>query len=254
MRRIFLVHGMKRSGNHAIIYWVKAHDRFIFFNNIIPIAPILTYKKVIPPPQEFNLWLQQKIFPNNLKFAQFLIKYILQKHSFIISLEDHHLHVQPFSRVPFDITNILILRDPYNLFSSRIRKASLVNNPAYPKYASPVMDRALKLWKSHANEYLGLTNFLEHKVCIYFDSWFSNIEYRQNISRKLSLKFTDKGFHKVSKEGGGSSFNQIIFNRSNRTMDVLNRQRYLTDSEQKLLKKTLSDKHLLELAYRIRSS
>jgi hypothetical protein len=144
------------------------------------------------------------------------------------------------------------MRDPCNLFSSRIRKASLLkNHPAYPKHTGPAMNRVLKLWKSHAREYLGLTNHLENKVCIYFDSWFSNQDYRQSIIRKLNLEFTDSGFSKVSQEGGGSSFDKTHFDGSTRIMDVLNRQSYLTDPERYLLENILADDELRELAHRI---
>ena len=190
MKRVIVVHGMKRSGNHAIINWLKAHDRFIFFNNVIPIASILRGEKMIPPSEDFTLWLQRNLLPRNLQFAYFLMKFALRKRSLIVSLEDHDLQVRPFLKIPCDVTNILIMRDPYNLFSSRIRKASLVENPAYPKHTGPAMNRVLKLWKSHAREYLGLTNHLENKVCIYFNSWFSNRDYRKSISRKLNIKFT----------------------------------------------------------------
>jgi hypothetical protein len=179
------------------------------------------------------------------------MKFALRKRSLIVSLEDHDLQVRPFLKIPCDVTNILIMRDPYNLFSSRIRKASLVENPAYPKHTGPAMNRVLKLWKSHAREYLGLTNHLENKVCIYFNSWFSNRDYRKSISRKLNIKFTDNGFSKVTQIGGGSSFDNTHFDGNNRMMDVLNRQSCLTDSERQLLENILADDELQELAHRI---
>ncbi len=260
MKRLIFIHGMKRSGNHAIINWLKAHDRFIFLNNVLPIAPILAGEKTIPPPEDFMLWLQRKLLPKIVKdhffkenelFAFFLKKFALQNHSLIISLEDHELDVSLLLNVPCDVSNILILRDPFNLFSSRIRKASSGENPAYPRDTGPAMDRVLKLWKSHAREYLGLTNHLENKVCIYFNSWFSEQHYRQSISQKLNLEFTDIGFSQVSQIGLGSSFDGTEYNGKNQKMDVLNRKKLLNDSESHLLEKILADKELQELGQRI---
>ena len=251
MKKVIVVHGLKRSGNHAIINWLKSHGSFIFFNNVIPIAPILKGRKNFPPPEDFNQWLRRKLLPRNLQFAYFLMKIALRKRSLIVSLEDHDLNVKPFLRVPCDVTNILIIRDPYNLFSSRIRKSSLVKNPAYPKNTGPAMNRVLKLWKSHAREYLGETNHLENKTCIYFNSWFANRDYRQSVSRTLNVEFTDHGFFKVSKIGGGSSFDKTNFDGSNQMMNVLDRRSSLTDYEQRLLKDILADDELRELADRI---
>lgn len=208
---------------------------------------------MVPPPEDFTLWVQKQffpLFPRNRQFAHFLMKFVLRKCSLLISLEDHDLQFNPFLNVPCDITNILIVRDPCNLFASRIRKASLVENPAYPKYTGPDT-RVLKLWKNHALEYLGLTDHLENKVCIYFNSWFSNRSYRQSISQQLNLKFTDRGFSNVSLIGGGSSFDSTHFDGNNQMMDVLNRQRYLTNSERQLLENILADDEFHELAHRL---
>lgn len=250
MKRVIIVHGIKRSGNHAIINWLKAHDRFVFFNNVIPTNKILKGKRTMPPPEDFALWLQRRLLPRGLRFA-FLTELALRKRFLIISLEDHEFQVQPFLNVPCEVTNILILRDPYNLFSSRIRKASLVDKAVYPKHASPLMDRSLQLWKSHAREYLGLTNHLENKVCVYFNSWFSDRDYRQGISRKLDVEFTDSGFSEVSQLGGGSSFDNTHFDGRNQMMNVLDRQSDLTVSERQLLEDTLADDELQKLALQI---
>ncbi len=119
------------------------------------------------------------------------------------------------------------------------------------KNQGPTMNRFSELWISHAQEFLGLTNHLENKVCIYFNSWFSSRDYRPNISRRLNLKFTDNGFSKISQIGGGSSFDNTHFDGSNQTMGALNRQVYLTDSERQLLENTFSDDVFQELANRI---
>ena len=159
MQRLFIVHGMKRSGNHAIINWIKAHGQFIFINNAIPVtAEILRGQEEIPPPTEFTQWMSTRIFPRYLQpFLFFFRKVILHRRSAIIGLEDNDLPVRLFHNPPHDIINILIVRDPYNLFSSRIRRAPVVNIPeVFPKDTDVYMQRAVRLWKSHARECLGV--------------------------------------------------------------------------------------------------
>ncbi|NET30799.1 MAG: hypothetical protein F6K19_02185 [Cyanothece sp. SIO1E1] len=262
MKRVIIIYGMKRSGNHAIINWLKAHDYFFFFNNVIPIDPILRGEKIIPSPEDFNLWLQRRL-PQNIfgncnfkkieKFAYFLNlkKFALRKHSLIVSLEDHELWVRPFLKADHDVINILILRDPRNMFSSRIRKASLINNLAYPNHSGPLMDRVLELWKIYAREYLGLTNYLENKLCIYFNSWFSDQNYRQSISQNLNIEFNDSGFSQVSRTGLGSSFDGVQYSGESQNMRVLTREKFLNDSERQLLEAVLADDELQNLTDRI---
>jgi len=243
-----MIHGMKRSGNHAVINWLKAHDRFVFFNNIIPVAAILRGKRTVPPPEDFRLWLKQRLLSGNPHYPYFVIRFALRRQSLIVSLEDHALQVRPFFNVPLDVTNVLIVRDPYNLFASRIRKSGAVDNPAYPDCAGPTMDRVVDLWKTHAREALGLTSHLDNKVCVFFNTWYSSRDYRKALSRELNLEFTDEGFHEVSRIGGGSSFDSTAHDGDNRMMNVLDRQGSLTEPERELLETTIADEELQDLA------
>jgi hypothetical protein len=251
MKRLIVVHGLKRSGNHAIIGWLRAHGGFDFFNNIVPIGPILRGESVIPPPVDFTLWLEGKLRARHSWAVSRLRKLLLARRSVIVSLEDHDLELRPFRDVPCEVINILILREPRNLLASRIRKSSLIDHLAYPRASGPGMQRVIELWKSHAREYLGWSDYLQQKVCIHFDTWFSSREYRQCISGELGLDFSDRGFSQVSKSGGGSSFGGTRFDGRNRKMDVLSREDHLTDIELQLLESAMADDELQELARRI---
>ncbi len=256
MKTLMMVHGMKRSGNHAIINWINAHGQYIFINNVIHIAPILLGQKTMPPPEDFLTWLHRRCprrtLIGKLRMPSLLHRFFLHRKPVIASLEDHDIQVRPFRNIPSEVTNILILRDPVNLFASRIRKASLTDNPAYLT-TDPAMKRVLDNWKSHAREYLGMTSYLENKVCVYFNSWFSDQTYRQLISNKLNITFTDEGFRDVSQRGGGSSFDSTQFDGNNRKMNVLDRQSHLSDSEKQILQNVLEDKELQDLDEKVRN-
>ncbi len=257
MNNTIIVHGMKRSGNHAIINWLKAHDSFLFFNNIIPVTPILRGEEPMPAPQDFDLWLQRRMAPSNIRrhihkgnrlYAAYLRHVALRGRSLMVSLEDHEMQLRPFIEVPEGTINLLIIRDPYNLFASRIRRAFLIDKPAYPREAGPQIARIVALWKQHAREYLGHSDHLANKVRVSFNSWFSDRAYRQQISARLGLAFTDDGFSEVSREGGGSSFDSTRFNGDNRKMGVLDRQSHLNEQEQALFAQVVADTELQELA------
>ena len=243
---------MKRSGGHAIANWLSAHDRFVFFNNIIPIAPILRGERTIPSPEYFRQWQKSKGLTGPFGLRSLKRKLFHRKFSLMVSLEDHDLQVVPFLAVPYVVTHILVLRDPSNMFSSRIRKASKIIHPAYPRHEGSELDRAIRTWKGHASEYLGVTHHLDNKVCIYFDQWFTSQAYRRSISQQLKMDYTDRGFSSVSGRGGGSSFDGTRFNGDNQTMDVLNRQGSLNGEERALLESIMSDAEMQNLAKRVR--
>lgn len=249
MKKVFIVNGLKRSGNHAIINWLRAHAKFEFHNNVIPVRPILNGAPLPSPFDSMGAFLESRMpcRPERMPFSWG--RYIM------FSLEDMDTTIRLFANLDdLKLCNILILRDPRNLFASRIRKAGIVNNPAYSTDKKS-LQRVLDLWKIHAREFLGMTSRLEgKKVFIYYNTWFSSEAYRRKISQQLHLKFTDKGFNKVSNWGGGSSFDSTHFNGQSAGMNVLGRQQQLTDDEKIILLSVLEDEELLELSERIEQS
>jgi len=175
-------------------------------------------------------------------------------HRALVSLEDHELDVQPFRNTPSSVTHVLILRHPQNLFASRIRKAFLIDHPAYPRHAGKLLNNQIKLWKSHAREFLGETKRLPNLTGVYFDRWFVDQEYRAAVSHQLGLEFTDAGISEVSQEGGGSSFDGTHFDGRSESMDVLNRRDHLDTKEQELLETILSDPELADLRRRLEAA
>jgi hypothetical protein len=242
---------MKRCGNHAIINWLKPHANFIFFNNVVDIAAILRNEKPIPEPLDFREWITQRLVAKRLGILVPLRAATIRHRPLIASLEDHDLAYCPFKEPPCPLQHALFIRDAKNMFASRIHKAFALDHPAYPREPGPLMDRAVELWKSHAREYLGETQVLNHKVCIYFNAWFNNPAYRQGISQQLGFKFTDAGIAQVSTKGGGSSFNNTEFNGNTQAMKVLNRHESLTGPARELFDFVFQDTELGDLNQRV---
>ncbi|MGC1248712.1 MAG: hypothetical protein WA865_21070, partial [Spirulinaceae cyanobacterium] len=104
--------------------------------------------------------------------------------------------------------NIIILRDPFNMW---------VGNMPGKKLHDP------QLWKIYAQEFVGETNFLPNKVCINYNKWFSSQDYRKEITDKLGVGFSDQGLNTVSNRGGGSNFDGTKFDGQAQKMNVLGR-------------------------------
>lgn len=242
---LILLWGLKRSGNHAIINWLKPQARMLFFNNIIPIAPILLKKSPLPDPVPYDEWVRERTtlvqrLDNRLRGLTILA-----------SIEDHELTLSPFRVLPDDTTNIILLRDPGNFLASRIRKGFKIDHPAYPRVNGAGMQRVVNLWKSYARECLSESSHLKNKLVVYFPRWFADRDYRRSISRSLGLRYSDAGFGVVSRHGGGSSFDRTEFDGAATNMRVLDRTRQVEGEEKAVLDELLQDSELLEYSERV---
>jgi len=250
--KIYIIHGMKRSGNHAIVDWIRAHGNFAFFNNESADRSIWKGKTTLTIPGNFDEWLQSRMFLHSNSIASLFKRFIIKDRRLIISVEYKNLSYQPYTESG-EAINILIIRDPYNLISSRIRKSHKVNSPKiYPRNFDPSMRRIVTRWKEHAKEYLGDSNNLQNKVCVFYNNWFSDIDYRRILCQQLQLgEFTDAGFNIVSKIGGGSSFDGTDFDGGNGRMEVLKRYLQLSGKEISLFNEVFRDLGLRKLALEV---
>lgn len=116
--------------------------------------------------------------------------------------------------------DVLVLRDPYNLFASRLHSA-----------AGEVSQRhALRVWQQHAREVLGRQRrMLRPFVPIRYDRWVREPEYRAEIAHALGVPFSDRGFQTVPGVFGGSSFDGRRFDGRADRMRVFDRWRHLVE-------------------------
>jgi hypothetical protein len=209
--KLYVVHGMQRSGNHAIIHWLMAQEKLFFINNIYPIKHVLEGQIEIEENMDFQSWYERQLHQKYSGWRGWLKRPFKKRYPVLVSIEDHSLELRPFVQMPPRSFSLLIVRDPKNFFASRIRRAFKVEHPAYPREMNREMERIREYWKMHAREFLGETDFLERRVGIYYNLWFVNQEYRRSISRQLGIRFSDKGKEKVTAYGGGSSFDSRSF-------------------------------------------
>jgi len=204
------VTGMRRSGNHAVINWIVSQipgDK-LFFNDV----------DIFDPLNRNCLVGFQKENKNG--------RYNLLIYSFedriLNSVADDNVYPQKkaYKHLVEERLDIIIIRDPFNLFASRRKlKSQFERKTTYISGLS-----APQLWVTYANEFLGETKYLKNKkIAINYNRWCSSKNYRSKIADSLGIVFTDYGFGKVTKFGGGSSFDAINYDGQASKMETRKR-------------------------------
>lgn len=107
------------------------------------------------------------------------------------------------------IRNVIILRDPWNLFASRLscglKRLQHPANHLWVEYAKAFID------KPYDAEYVNYNEFITNKA------------YRLALSEKLGGTFDDSSMDEVLGCGGGSSFDKQIYDGRAGEMDVFGR-------------------------------
>ena len=230
--------GLRRSGNHALISWIKAQEKNCYFLNTILAG--------MSPFRQKHLHFPNKGFRDEA-WGNFK-----PKECFIYSYEDHSLAqiTKPEYEKKHDLYigktktryDVLLLRDPFNLIASRFKKG-------YLDVRSPDISLA-DMWIEYAREFVGETEYLTHnKVVINYNQWFSDTNYRQAIADKLDIDFSDAGINYVSSYGGGSSFEAQDLSGNAQDMKVLKRWEAFSDNSE--FRALLNNKTLLHYSDKI---
>lgn len=247
--------GLSRSGNHAVINWIirQLEGSYCFLNcaelkhnPFVTARPLndlgVVYKTNI---EDFDLEKERK--------GEIIKKdYLLYNHEdcFLGAankkqlLEKHNEWLGPAKKR----TDILILRDPFNLFASRM-KAGLLKGHFTHHGVRPISVMTLKrLYKQHAREFLGEKNNLRNKIGINFDSWTTDEDYRRKITGELGIPYSAKGLWDVPGVAGGSSFDGTRYSGEAQKMNLNSRWEYYASDPEYL---SLFDEELMDLTRKI---
>ena len=236
--------GMSRSGNHCLINWImaQAEGRICFLNcaegktNPFHSArPLETGRSYRVNYAGFDLAAERR--------GAFSAKdYLIHSYedAFLGGVcggafeADHDRHVGASARR----LDVLVLRDPFNLFASRRRMG--------------FDDRATvagRIWKQHAREFLGAGRHLTRAgLPVSYNEWVGSRAYRRRLAERLGLAFTDAGIDSVPRCAGGSSFDGVAFDGRARQMAVFERWRSAADDPRY---RALFDPEMVRLAERI---
>lgn len=121
------------------------------------------------------------------------------------------------------VSNIILLRDPWNLFASRhkYRWSCRLGNTSR---------QAVECWRDHATQFsesLSWSSLWEFRP-VNFNHWFRLRPYREFLADSMGVRFTDAGIDDVVHHGGGSSFDGTKFDGRAQDMGVLERWRQVS--------------------------
>jgi hypothetical protein len=248
MKRLLLLHGMKRSGNHAFMEWLKANAEILIFNNPVHLGRVLRGVSKMPEPLPFEQWLRRQ------GRIPLMANVKARNKDVLVSFEDIDPKWHLFSTTPPSTATVLLLRDPYNLFASRIRRGSAhKGKAAYAHPPSPIFRQMIEMWKTHARAFLGEST-ARPDVPVYYNRWFESAQYRSQIANRLGIQNTDTGLDAVPMYGGGSSFDGQGFDARGREMAVLNRIEKLTEQERGYLAVVQADPEVRALHERVEAA
>lgn len=237
-KNLIRIVGLSRSGNHAVINWIlhQLHGKYCFLNCTEPkFNPFYTSR---PLSEEGNTF---KTNIESFDLEQEQQGNFSEKDHLLFSHEDCFLgnmdkkkqreQLEDWLGKAEEKRNILVLRDPFNLFASRV-KSGLIQGHQTHHGARPISTLTLRrIYKQHAREYLGKKKNLKNLVAINFNNWNSSLEYREKIANKLNLEFSDEGYKKVEKTAGGSSFDGTAFSGAPHKMNLQDRWKKYKDDE-----------------------
>jgi len=246
---ILRVVGLRRSGLHAILNWLAGlhKGRICFVNDINHQTRIL--------PNH-----QCEVLPAINGDTHIPVGLDQSKELLLMGYEDEQL--VDLNGIPntdlyggsTKTRDILVLRDPFNTFASRLHlMRQQPNNPFINDFLLPDDHGSSQLarrWIYLAHEYLGRTQHLSNLLTINFNRWVMDASYRQQICDALHVPFRDDHRNRVPEYGFGSSFDQTGFDQHASSMKLSHRwEVYRGDSEFKNLFKYREIFELSELIF-----
>lgn len=219
--------GLKRSGNHAVIDWLR--------KNAYPAAEQVVFHNCVYSPLSA---VPKKLTVEDVHLPE------ARRTAMILSYEDTDLielaglptyggtdALLPGARM----RKVLLLRDPWNCFASRLRRMQGLEaahtDPPKSIQRTP-WKTAIALWKQYAREFVGETSALTGEVIpVNYNRWAGSKRYRDALlSRHFGVEDNqDIGIESVPDKGGGSSFDRLAMDGQASRMQVFDRWRMYAD-------------------------
>lgn len=241
--------GLRRSGLHIIMNWLLSH-----YNGNVTFINDANHRKVPinqSTPSDLLPCIDAKqLLANDFGVGEDKLLLVGFEDEKLLSIKSWNWDEALFGQ-PKERKRVLVLRDPFNLFASRLR---LARNEAHNPFSLELLMLGPdgtpffpELWKRHAREFLGQTNHLgPDLIRINYNRWASDVDYRKEISSHLGREFNDVERERVPSFGFGSSFDGIREDRNGTHMRVSERWREFSNDPQ--YRDLFADTEILDLA------
>ncbi len=253
-------YGMRRSGHHAIMEWIFSQVKYpiFFFNDIEPYVKLGSL-------YDSGFWknpLPGGRYGENFGFYSFnyedapikdLKKYMKKYEQLVL-----------FKKAK-KVKKVFVLRDPFNMFASRIkffREKNIQaksNGKRLLRYNEEIAAggvgwynaAAVERWCEYAREFIGETNYYDKKIFIDYNKWCADEEYRKSIAKSFSStgSYNDLARKKVPSNGGGSSFDFREFHGKGHMMKTDERWRVMIKDDEYL--DVINNSELIRLAEKV---
>jgi len=231
------VMGLQRCGQHGVSSWVLGHFNKAFFKNGITPKMDKTDRSLSDGPWWYYdlekrpdfTWKNKETIDEKQEAIILGTEYLWFNLEMNPRLENdkkelaNSLGYDEFSK---EKHYIYVLRSPYNHLASWMKWKGRLR----------LAKRFAKCWNVAAEEFVGNTDILPHpKTFLNYDKWFTDKNYRKQISKELGLPFSDKGLNVVMRVGRGklygSSFDNMKYKKSAQDMNVTERWKEYKDNE-----------------------
>jgi hypothetical protein len=206
---IYIINGIRRSGNHAIANWIMSHyNSGCYINNANKF--IKTNSNWLPC---FSDNCQQKNIQEN---PEIIIIGLENKLNTLANIPQEYSKkwLSINSNINITMHSIFLIRSFPNLLASSIK--------AWPK--SDWLIKLQDYWKQYVQ--FALSN---NKYILLYDKWLEK-QYRDQYAINLDFSNKDTGIDKIPHYGGGSSFKDKLVNNDNlknRWQMMLDNQEYI---------------------------
>lgn len=238
-----ILYGMKRSGNHAFIRWLRSDADLFHINNPFFVGLHIREPDFYGFPIEYRSFLERYV---SKKFREFGFRRVPP----LISVEDFPVAFPFFSGLE-SARKIVLVRDPENLFASRIKKGFSSERFPYPASMNDVMTRAITVWMEHAEALLSSEKSGEAIIGVYYDKWIVDAAYREDLARRLGLAQCPPLPSERTSEGDGSSFNVGSVVNEEERAGLMTRAKFLNEKEKTLLDEVMAMPNLRDMQQRL---